>query len=129
MSPVGPVTATVRPIGAHSTRGRSAGRGDPVCVEDRVDVSQAVDALLQLLGVGHLDDEAILDHRVPGHATGLEDVYPGLGEGPREVLQQAGAIVGIDLQLDPVRGLVLAVPADVDEALRRLAQGLYVLAV
>ena len=71
----------------------------------------------------------VLDHRVVGRAAGADDVDPGLGEGPREVLEQAGAVVGVDLQLDPVGGLVLAVPADLDEPFRRLFQRLHVLAV
>ena len=62
-------------------------------------------------------------------AQRLEDVDPGLGEGPREVLEQAGAVPGVDLELDPVGGLVVAVPADVDEPLRRLLQGATLLAV
>jgi hypothetical protein len=45
-----------------------------------------------------------------------------LGEGAREVLEQAGAVPGVHLELDPVAGLVVAVPADVGEALGRLLQ-------
>ena len=98
---------------------RGGGRGDPrrrrrlrlsaysvgrhaVGVEDRVDVPQAGDAVAQLLGVADLDDEAVPDHRVLGGAARLEDVDPGLREGPREVLEQAGAVPGVDLELDPV---------------------------
>src|SRR4051812_13524651 len=62
-------------------------------------------------------------------AAGSDDVDPGLREGAREVLEQAGAIVGVDLQLDPGGGLVLPVPADVDEPFRRSLQRLHVLAV
>ena len=47
---------------------------------------------------------------------------PGLGEGPREVLEQAGAVPGVDLELDPVGGRVVALPGDVGEPLRRLPQ-------
>src|SRR4051812_49743863 len=62
-------------------------------------------------------------------AAGSDDVDPGLREGAREVLEQAGAVVGVDLQLDPIGGLVLAVPADVDEPFRRPLQRLHVLAI
>ena len=48
----------------------SAARGDPVGVEDRLDVAQAGDALLELLGVADLDHEAVLHHRVVGRAAG-----------------------------------------------------------
>ena len=88
-----------------------ARRRYPVGVEDRLDVAQAGDALLQLLGVADLDHEAVLDHRVLGRAAGPEDVDPGLREGAREVLEQAGAVVGVDLELDPVGGLVVARPS------------------
>ena len=44
-------------------------RRDAVGVEDRLDVPKARDALLQLLGVADLDDEAVLDHRVLGRCT------------------------------------------------------------
>ena len=47
---------------------------------------------------------------------------PGLGEGAGEVLEQAGAIPGVDLELHPVGGLVVAVPAHLGEPLRRLLQ-------
>jgi hypothetical protein len=56
-------------------------------------------------------------------AARLDDVDPGLGEGPRQILEQAVAIPRVDLDLDLEPGLVLAVPADRDEALRVLAQG------
>ena len=64
-----------------------------------------------------------------GRAVRLEDVDPGLGEGPREVLEQAGPVPGVDLQLDPVGGRVVARPGDVGEALGRLHQRLDVAAV
>src|SRR6185369_11799168 len=73
--------------------------------------------------------EPVFHHRVVGRAGGADDVDPDLGEGPRQVLQQAGAVVGVDLQLDPVGGLVFADPADLDEALGSSLQGLDVLAV
>src|SRR4051794_12156372 len=44
----------------------SGGRGDAIGVEDRVDVTQARDALLELLGVSDLQHEAVLHHRVLG---------------------------------------------------------------
>src|SRR4029077_3502093 len=110
-------------------RASSYGRGDAVRVEYALDVAQARDALLQLLGVADLDDEAVFHHRVLGHATRAEDVDPGLREGAREILQQAGAVVGANLQLGPRGGLVLALPGALDEPSRRLHQPLHVLAV
>src|SRR5262249_24826382 len=77
----------------------------------------------------HLDDEAVLDHRMVRRAGGTDDVDPRLGVGPGEVLEQPGAVVGVDLDLDPIGGLVLPVPADVDEAVRVALERLHVLAV
>ena len=49
-------------------------------------------------------------------------LMPGLGEGAREVLEQAVAVPGVDLQLDLERRLVVALPVDAHEALGVLAQ-------
>src|SRR5262249_2998326 len=68
-------------------------------------------------------------HRVVRRAAGADDVDPRLGKGPREVLEQTGAVVGVDLQLDPIGSLVFAFPSHVDEALWRLFQRPDVLAV
>src|SRR3954447_12067288 len=101
----------------------SAGTGrHAVGVEDAVDVAQAVHGLLEALRVGDLDDEPVLDHRRRDDAAGLDDVAARLGERPREVLEQAVAVPGVDLQLHLERLLVVALPVDADEALRVLAQ-------
>src|SRR4051794_20530910 len=102
--------------------GLAAGRRDAVGVEDRVDRAQPVDGALERLRVPHLDDEAVLDHRVRDDAARLDDVEPGLGERAREVLEQAVAVPRVDLQLDLEGGLVVAVPGDRDEAVGVLAQ-------
>src|SRR6202000_3297102 len=115
----GPVIATVSANGSpRPQRRRSGGRGYAIRVEDRLDVAEAGDALLELLGVPHFDHEPIFHHRMVRRAGGADDVDPRLREGPREVLEQAGAVVGVDLQLDPVGSLVFALPVDLDEALR-----------
>src|SRR3954470_23156743 len=62
-------------------------------------------------------------------APGLDDVDARLGEGSREVLEQAVAVPRVDLDLDLEAGLVVAVPGDGHEALRVLAQGGHVRAV
>ena len=54
---------------------------------------------------------------------------PGLGERAREVLEQPGAVPGVDLQLDAEGGLVVALPRDLGEALGVLLQRRDVLAV
>src|SRR5690348_1733253 len=100
----------------------SAGRCDAVGVEDRLDVPQPRDALLELLGVTDLQHEAVLHHRVLGGAAGLQDVQAGLREGPGEILEEAGSIPGIDLELDAVGSLVVAIPADVGEPLGGLLE-------
>src|SRR5689334_10512106 len=108
--------APVPPAGSAGTRCH------PIGVEDTVDVAQPVDRLLEALRVGDLDDEAVLDHRRGDDAAGLDDVAAGLGERAREVLEEAVAVPGVDLQLDLERLLVLALPVHADEALRVLAQ-------
>src|SRR3954465_8337526 len=95
------VSAARRSVGA---------RSDPVGVKDAVDVAQALDGLLEALGVGDLDDEAVLDHRRADDAARLDDVEARLGERAREVLEQAMAIPGVDLELDAERRLVVALP-------------------
>src|SRR4051794_38976856 len=102
--------------------GSAGTRRDPVGVEDAVDVAQAVHRLLEALGVGDLDDEPVLDHRRGDDAARLDDVAAGLGERPREVLEQAVAVPGVDLELDLERLLVLALPVHSHEPLRVLAQ-------
>src|SRR3954466_2767290 len=101
----------------------SAGtRRDPVGVEHAVDVAQAVHRLLEALRVGDLDHEAVLNHRRGDDAARLDDVAAGLRERAREVLEQAVAVPGVDLELHLERLLVLALPVDADEALGVLAQ-------
>src|SRR6476646_8845772 len=129
ISPVGPVTATASDTSPPSGWPSSSGRGYAVSVENALDVSKPGDAVLELLRIADLDHELVFHHRVVGHAGGADDVDPRLGESPREVLEQASAVVGVDLQLDPVGGLVFAFPSHLDEALRRLFQRLDVLAV
>src|SRR6476469_8746395 len=129
ISPVGPVTATASDTSPPSGWPSSSGRGYAIGIEDAVDVSKPADAVLELLRIADLDHELVLHHRVVGRAGGADDVDPALGESPREILEQAGAVVGVDLQLDPVGGLVFALPPHLDEALRRAFQGLDVLAV
>ena len=87
-----------------------------VGVEDAVDLTYAGDGLLELDRVADLDHEAVLDHWMLGRALGLEDVEPRLAEGPREVLEEANAVPGVDLDLHAVGGPVVAVPADRGEA-------------
>ena len=70
-------------VGGGDPRGALAARRHPVDVEDLLDLAQAGDRSLELVGVSDLDDEAVLDHRVLGRAAGLEDVHARLGEGPR----------------------------------------------
>src|SRR4051812_24555259 len=118
-----------RPRSRRSSRRTSSRRRHAIGVEHRVDVSQAADALAELLAVSHLDDEPVLDHRVLGRAERLDDVDAGLGEGSREILEQAGAIPGVDLELDPVGGRVVALPLDLGEALGRALERAHVLAV
>ena len=101
----------------------------PIGVEDRLDVAQPPDALAQLLGVADLDDEAVLDHRVLGRAAASMMLTPASAKVAREVLEQAGAIPGVDLELDPVGRRVVALPGDVGEPLRRLLQRGHVPAV
>ena len=93
-----------------------------VGVEDAFDVAQALDGLLEPLGVGHLDDEAVLDHGRADDAAGLDDVEACLGKGPRQVLQQPVAVPGVDLELDAEGALVVAFPMDAHEPLGILAQ-------
>src|SRR6201999_2490304 len=127
---IGPVIATVSPNGSpRPCCRRLRGRGYAICVEDRADAAQAGDAVLERLGDPHFDDEAVAHHRVVGGAGGADDVDPRLGEGPREALEQASAIAGVDLQLDLEGGLVASLPADLDKALRRPFQRLQVAAV
>src|SRR4051812_29535774 len=137
----GTSTATTSPTttrcGSRSSRVRSASspelraarRDHPVGVEHAVHVAQAVHGHLQRLGVGHLDHEAVLDHRLVDDAARLDDVHAALGERAREVLEQAVAVPRVDLDLDLERGLVVAVPGDGDEAVGVLAQRLGVRAV
>src|SRR5688500_17583392 len=73
------------------TAGLGSG-GHAVGVEHGVDVTEAPDALAELISVADLHHEAVLHHRVLGGAEGLDDVDARLGEGPREVLQQAGPV-------------------------------------
>src|SRR3954467_11680943 len=103
--------------------GSAGTRCHPVGVEHAVDVAQAVDGLLQALSVRDLDDEAVLDHRRRDDAARLDDVAARLGERPREILEQAVAVPGVDLQLDLERLLVLALPVDAEKPPRVLAQG------
>src|SRR5262249_36431319 len=100
----------------------STGRSDSVCIEDRVDVPQPGDALLELLRIAHLEHEPVLDHRVLRGAACLKDVQARLSEGPGEIMKHARPAPGIDLQLAPVGGLVVPVPAHLGEALGRLLQ-------
>src|ERR1700712_3387082 len=88
--------------------------GDAVGVEDALDVADARDGLLEALGVGDLDDELVLHHRRVDDAARLDDVEAGLGERPREVLEQPVAIPRVDLQLDAERVLVVALPVHVN---------------
>src|SRR4051794_12881348 len=104
-------------------------RRDAVRVEHRVDVPQALDAGLQRASVPHLDDEAVLDHRIHHGAARLEDVHAALGERAREVLEQARPVVAVDLQLDAERLRPLTVPAHLREALGVLHERLRVRAV
>src|SRR4051794_16125296 len=97
---------------------RSAARRDAVRVEDRLDAAQALDACLQRAGVPHLDDEAVLDHRVHDGAARLQDVHAALGERPRQVLKETRAVPSIDLKLHAERGRPLPLPRHVGEALR-----------
>src|SRR5919108_2937108 len=109
--------------GAPAAAGGSAGtRRHAIGVEDAVDVAQAVDRLLERLRVGDLDDEPVLNHGRGDDAARLDDVAAGLGERPGEVLEEAVAVPGVDLQLDLERLLVLALPMDAHEALGILAQ-------
>src|SRR3954453_22197714 len=114
-------------------RGRTdeslARRRDAVSVEDGLDVANSLHARLECGGVPHLDHEAILDHRVHDCAAGLEDVDPGLGEGPGEVFEQAGAVPRIHLQLYAQRRRAVPLPLDLREALRVAHQCAYVRAV
>src|SRR5204862_6308843 len=116
-------------LGASTLGHALFGRRHAVGVEYRVEVPQADHAVAELVGVADLDHEPVADHRVLGRAASLEDVRPGLGEGAGQVLEEARAVVGVDLELDPVGGDVVAVPGDLGEALGGLAQGLDVAAV
>src|SRR5690349_1586480 len=107
----------VAPPAPRPSAGSAGTRGHPVRVEHAVDAAQAVDGLLEALRVGDLDDEPVLDHRRGDDAARVDDVAARLGEGPREVLEEAVAIPGVDLELDLERLLVLALPVDADEAL------------
>src|SRR3954449_2273783 len=97
-------------------------RRDAVGVEDRVDVAQARDRRVQRLGVRDLEYEAVAHHLVVDQAAGLEDVHALLGEGPREVLEQAVAVPRVHVQLDLERGLAVGLPRHRREALGVLAQ-------
>ena len=83
-------------------RTTSGGRSNAVRIEDRLHVAKSRQALLEGLGISNLDHELILDHRVLGRAAGAENVDPRLGKGAREILEQPGSIVCVDLQLDPI---------------------------
>src|SRR4051794_7988335 len=100
-------------------RGRTdeslARRRDAVSVEDGLDVANSLHARLECGGVPHLDHEAILDHRVHDCAAGLEDVDPGLGEGPGEVFEQAGAGPSIHLPPHPPRPPAVPPPPHLPE--------------
>src|SRR5581483_9604408 len=63
-----------------------------------------------------LDHEAVLDHGMADGAAGLEDVDPGLGEGPRHVLEQAVTVPAVDLDLNPEGGVRIAIPGNRSEA-------------
>src|SRR5262245_65485284 len=101
----------------------SAGRRYPIRVKDRLDVADPGDAGAERLGVPHLDDEAVLDHRVYHRAARLQDIDAVLGKRPREVLEQAMAVPAVHLELDPERGRGIAVPRHRREALRVLHEG------
>src|SRR2546423_13275118 len=79
-------------------------------VEHGVDVTKSPDALAQLVPVADLHHESVLDHRVLGGAEGLADVDPGLGEGPREVFEQAGPGPGVGPGVDAGGGRGVALP-------------------
>ena len=55
---------------------------------------------LQRVGVGDLDDEAVLDHRRHREAARLDDVRPRFRKRSREVLEQPMAVPRVDLDLD-----------------------------
>src|SRR3954454_4563322 len=97
-------------------------RRDPVGVEYRVDIAQARDRRVQRLRVGDLEHEAVAHHLVVDQAAGLEDVHALLGEGPREVLEQAVAVPRVDVELDLERGLAVGLPRHGGEPVGVLAQ-------
>src|SRR5437588_6156171 len=93
-----------RPASISTAKRLRRARGDAVGVEDRVDVAQAVDGLIERARVADLDYKAVLDHRVADGATRFEDVDAGLGERPRHVLEQAVTVPAVDLDLDAEGG-------------------------
>ena len=120
-------TATTSATSASRVRRRCRARCWPlpvsrrrhaIRVEHRLDVAQAGDAVLSDCVSPTSTTNRFFTIGCADRAAGLEDVDPGLGEGSREVLEQAGSIPAVDLQLDPERGLVVSLPGDLGEPLR-----------
>src|SRR3954451_1889216 len=75
--------------------------GDPVAVEDTLDVAYVAEHGTQVRRVGHLEREARQRDPVACRVDGRrKDVDVLVGQCPRHVRQQAGSVEGLDLDLD-----------------------------
>ena len=79
----------------------AARAGDPVGVEDAVDLADGLEDGAEVLGVAHLEGEPALGHAVAGGAqAGREDVHVLVGEHHGDVGEQPGAVERLHHDLD-----------------------------
>ena len=90
---------------------RSRGGGAPR-LEDSVDTPQGGQRVVEVAGLGQLDDEARRDHAVARRADGgAHEIDMIVRQDPGDVRQQPPAIQSLELDLDEVGALGVLGPA------------------
>ena len=75
-------------------------------VVDGVDAPEPLQDRLEIVDLGDIEHETVFHHVVPGRRDlGSDDAHPTFAQSARYVFQQAVAIVGLHLDLNPQRSL------------------------